>query len=100
LKATVTSTSYAVTGLTASTAYTFSVKAKDAAGNVSASSNVISVTTTATAVAKLSGNSTASENIGSVDFNTISNSTASGSGYVDYTSISRMYQEELLIQLL
>jgi chitodextrinase len=35
LKATVTSTSYAVTGLTASTAYTFSVKAKDAAGNVS-----------------------------------------------------------------
>jgi hypothetical protein len=49
LKATVTSTSYAVTGLTASTAYS-SVK-QDAAGNVSASSNVISVTTTAPAVA-------------------------------------------------
>jgi hypothetical protein len=30
------------------------------------------------------GNSTASENIGSVDFNTISNTTSSGSGYVDY----------------
>lgn len=91
LKATVTSTSYAVTGLTASTAYTFSVKAKDAAGNVSASSNVISVTTTAPAVANYctsQGNSTASENIGSVDFNTISNTTSSGSGYVDYTSIS------------
>ncbi|WP_339919333.1 M4 family metallopeptidase [uncultured Flavobacterium sp.] len=91
LKATVTSTSYAVTGLTASTAYTFSVKAKDAAGNVSASSNVINVTTTATAVANYctsQGNSTASENIGSVDFNTISNTTSSGSGYVDYTSIS------------
>jgi bacillolysin len=91
LKATVTGTSYAVTGLTASTAYTFSVKAKDAAGNVSASSNVISVTTTAPTVANYctsQGNSTASENIGSVDFNTISNTTSSGSGYVDYTSIS------------
>ena len=33
LKATVTTTTYAVTGLTASTAYSFSVKAKDAAGN-------------------------------------------------------------------
>ena len=47
LKATVTATTYAVTGLTASTAYTFSVKAKDAAGNVSASSNVVNVTTIA-----------------------------------------------------
>jgi chitodextrinase len=45
---TVTGTSYAVTGLTASTAYTFC--RQDAAGNVSASSNVISVTTTAPTV--------------------------------------------------
>jgi hypothetical protein len=61
------------------------------------------VTTTATAVANYctsQGNSTASENIGSVDFNTISNTTSSGSGYVDYTSISTNVQEELLIQLL
>ncbi|WP_415831483.1 M4 family metallopeptidase, partial [Flavobacterium terrigena] len=36
LKATVTTTTYAVTGLTASTAYAFSIKAKDAAGNISA----------------------------------------------------------------
>ena len=43
------STNYAVSGLSASTAYTFSVKAKDAAGNVSASSNVVSVTTSAAA---------------------------------------------------
>jgi len=48
LKGSVTATSYAVTGLTAATAYTFSVKAKDAAGNVSASSNVAEVTTLAT----------------------------------------------------
>ncbi len=47
LLASPTGTSYAVTGLTASTAYTFSVKARDAAGNVSAASNTVSVTTLA-----------------------------------------------------
>jgi chitinase len=40
-----TSTSYTVGGLSASTAYSFSVKAKDAAGNVSAASSTLSVTT-------------------------------------------------------
>jgi endoglucanase len=43
--ATVSSTSYTATGLTASTAYTFSVRARDAAGNVSAASAGRSVTT-------------------------------------------------------
>ena len=42
---TVTGTSANITGLTASTSYTFSVKAKDAAGNESASSNTVNVTT-------------------------------------------------------
>ncbi|WP_422657700.1 lytic polysaccharide monooxygenase [Paenibacillus sp. EC2-1] len=37
---------YTVTGLTANTAYTFTVKATDAAGNESAASNAVSVTTT------------------------------------------------------
>lgn len=41
-----TSTSYTVTGLAANTAYNFTVKAKDAAGNVSAASAALSVTTT------------------------------------------------------
>jgi len=36
---------YTVTGLSANTAYTFTVKAIDAAGNVSAASNAVSVTT-------------------------------------------------------
>jgi chitodextrinase len=49
LKTSVTGTSYSVSGLTASTAYSFTVKAKDAAGNVSASSNTANVTTTASA---------------------------------------------------
>lgn len=44
-KASITGTSYIVTGLMGNKTYTFSVKAKDAAGNVSASSNVVSVKT-------------------------------------------------------
>ncbi len=41
-------TSFSVTGLTADTAYSFTVNAKDAAGNVSGNSNVANVTTVAT----------------------------------------------------
>ncbi|WP_258727064.1 glycoside hydrolase family 6 protein [Cellulomonas sp. NS3] len=40
-----TTTSFTATGLTAATAYSFTVKAKDAAGNVSAASTALSVTT-------------------------------------------------------
>ena len=45
LKTTVSGVTATITGLTASTAYSIYVKAKDAAGNISASSNTISVTT-------------------------------------------------------
>ncbi len=45
LKTTVSGATATITGLTASTAYSIYVKAKDAAGNTSASSNTISVTT-------------------------------------------------------
>ncbi len=41
----IASTSYSVTGLTASTSYTFVVTAKDAAGNTSANSNTVNSTT-------------------------------------------------------
>ncbi|MBD0378572.1 RCC1 domain-containing protein [Paenibacillus sedimenti] len=47
--ASTTSTFYSVTGLTSNTAYTFSVKARDAAGNVSPASNSVTVTTSAAA---------------------------------------------------
>ena len=40
-------TAYLVTGLSANTAYSFTVRARDAAGNVSGASAVLSVTTTA-----------------------------------------------------
>jgi chitodextrinase len=42
-----TSTSYTATGLSAATAYTFTVRAKDAAGNQSAASSGVTVTTDA-----------------------------------------------------
>lgn len=45
LKTTASGTSATITGLTASTNYSIYVKAKDAAGNTSASSNTIAVTT-------------------------------------------------------
>lgn len=45
LGATTNGVTYTVTGLTANTAYTFTVIAYDAAGNVSPSSNAVSVTT-------------------------------------------------------
>ncbi|WP_310555156.1 endonuclease [Flavobacterium sp.] len=49
LKTSVTSTSATITGLVASTSYSFSIKAKDAAGNISVSSSSISATTNAVA---------------------------------------------------
>lgn len=90
LKATVTTTTYSVTGLTAATAYTFSVKAKDAAGNISASSNVVNVTTASTTLVYCTsqGNSVADEKIGKVQLGTIINTSTGGTGYTDFTAIS------------
>lgn len=45
--ATVTNTTYAVNGLTASTSYNFTVKAYDGAGNLSPASNTLTASTTA-----------------------------------------------------
>jgi chitodextrinase len=90
LKATVTATSYNVTGLTAATAYTFSVKAKDAAGNVSASSNVVNISTLSATLTYCTsqGNSVADEKIGKVVFGSINNTSTGGTGYTNFTSIS------------
>ena len=67
--ATVTGTTRQVTGLTPSTAYSFSVRAKDAAGNVSSASNTVNVTTltppdTTPPVITLNGASTINLNVG------------------------------------
>ncbi|WP_422089875.1 CUB domain-containing protein [Tenacibaculum ovolyticum] len=74
LLATVTATSYDVTGLTADTEYTFSVKAKDAAGNESAEDSV-TITTAAAVTDACNGGAVLTENIGLF---------ADGSGAVNY----------------
>lgn len=84
------STTYAVSGLSASTTYSFTVKAKDAAGNVSTASNSVSVTTSAVTITYCAsqGNSVADEYIGRVQIGSIDNTSGAVSGYVDYTSLS------------
>lgn len=90
LKGSSTTTNYTVTGLTALTAYSFSVKAKDGAGNVSTASNVVNVTTTAASLnyCNSQGNSTVDERIGKVVFGTINNTSTGTTGYENYTAIS------------
>jgi len=90
LKGSSATTSFTVTGLTPSTAYTFSVKAKDAAGNISASSGTVNFTTTASGVTYCSSqaNNTADERISKVVFGTINNTSSGTAGYENYTSIS------------
>ncbi|MFN8324284.1 MAG: zinc-dependent metalloprotease family protein [Flavobacteriaceae bacterium] len=85
-----TATTYAVTGLTASTTYTFTVRAKDAAGNVSVDSNTVSVTTLAVTITYCTsqGNSTADEKIGKVVFGTINNTSTGTAGYENFTALS------------
>ena len=86
----VTGTSTSITGLTASTSYSFYVKAKDLAGNISASSNTINVTTLGTSLSYCSskGNSVADEYIDYVSIGGISNTTGANGGYGDFTSLS------------
>ncbi|PKH51994.1 hypothetical protein CXF68_15425 [Tenacibaculum sp. Bg11-29] len=86
--ATVTSTNYTVTNLTAATNYSFSVKAKDAANNVSNSSNIVNVTTLNTAVAycNSNGNNANFEYIDNIVIGGISNTTTSNGGYGNFTS--------------
>ncbi|WP_250254195.1 reprolysin-like metallopeptidase [Chryseobacterium sp. Marseille-Q3244] len=86
------STTYTVTSLTPSTTYSFSVKAKDAAGNASSSSNTVNVTTLAgggnVTYCSASASNTADERIGKVQFGTINNTSTGTAGYEDFTSIS------------
>ena len=86
--ATVTKTSYKVTGLKANSRYTFSVKAIDKAGNESASSNSITVLTDAASVnyCTSKGGTSAFEWIDYISFGGMTNSSRSNSGYGDYTN--------------
>tara|TARA_R110000850_G_scaffold271031_2_gene404882 strand:+ start:280215 stop:283850 length:3636 start_codon:yes stop_codon:yes gene_type:complete len=90
LLGTVTGTSATVTGLTANTPYSFSVRAKDAAGNISASSNTVNVTTLGTTLVYCNsqGNSTNDEWIQRVQLGSINNNSGSNGGYADFTNLS------------
>jgi chitodextrinase len=80
-------TTYNVTGLTASTSYTFYVKAKDEAGNISAASNTINVTTSSNVVTYCStqGNNSSYEWIANVEIGSYTNSSGAAN-YTDFTS--------------
>ena len=80
-------TSVNITGLTAATAYTFSVRAKDEAGNVSSASN-INVTTLSNQVTYCDskGNRITYEWIDNVELGGMTNATGQNSGYGDFTS--------------
>ncbi|MGL2965589.1 reprolysin-like metallopeptidase [Flavobacterium sp. XGLA_31] len=90
LLGTTATTTYAVSGLTAATTYGFYVIAKDAAGNASAASNTVSVTTLSVTVTYCTsqGNSTADEKIGKVVFGTINNTSTGTAGYENFTALS------------
>jgi len=90
LIATVAATNYAVTGLTANTAYSFSVRAKDAAGNVSISSTIANITTLANPLVYCTstGTSTSREKIGKVVLGSINNTSTGTAGYENFTAIA------------
>jgi bacillolysin len=88
LVTTVTGTTYTITGLSPSTAYTFTVKAKDAKENVSAASNSVSVTTSANNLTYCTskGTSVVYEYIDYVGIGGITNTTAGNGGYGNFTN--------------
>ncbi|CAA0185679.1 GEVED domain-containing protein [Tenacibaculum maritimum] len=84
----VTGTSANITGLTANTTYSYSVKSKDAAGNVSESSSSLVFTTLGVELNYCSskGNRSTYEWIDYVSLGGMSHSSSSDGGYGDFTS--------------
>lgn len=84
-------TSYSLTGLSASTSYTVSVIAKDAAGNESSASTTSFTTSSgggSVTYCTSSGNDASYEWIDLVQLGSIANSTGANGGYGDFTSQS------------
>ena len=92
LKTTVITTSIAVAGLNASTAYSFYIVATDLTGNLSFSSNTAIVTTLAmnnvVAYCGSNGNNTSKGYINSVQIGSISNASGNNNGYGNFTTMS------------
>lgn len=87
---TVTGTSANINGLSPATAYSFKVRAHDAAGNNSGFSNTVNVTTLSNSVTYCTsrGNSTNDEYIDRVQLGSINNLSGNNGGYGNFTSIS------------
>ncbi|WP_282079700.1 S8 family serine peptidase [Aquimarina algiphila] len=88
---TASATSYAISGLSASTSYEAQVRSKCSDGTTSSYSASTTFTTTAVQLnyCASNGNSVADEYISNVQLGTINNASSAGSGgYTDFTSIS------------
>ncbi|MFM9824594.1 reprolysin-like metallopeptidase [Flavobacterium sp.] len=96
LKTTTTTTSLFVSGLSASTNYSFYVIAKDASGNLSASSNIINIVTLVNttldkfnlAYCTSSGIYTDKEYINKVEIGSIVNTSGNNNGYKNFVTMS------------
>ncbi len=88
LLTTVTGLTYNVTGLTAATAYSFTIKAKDADGNLSGASNVVNITTLSPppTYCASKGGSVVKEYIDYVAIGGIANTTGKNAGYGNFTA--------------
>ncbi|MEU7838624.1 carbohydrate-binding protein [Nonomuraea sp. NPDC049129] len=88
LATTVTGTTATVSGLTAATAYTFTVKARDAAGNTSDASNAVTETTGSGPVIYQAEDATISQGV--VESN---HDGYTGTGFVNYDNLTGSYVE-------
>ncbi|MFM7839506.1 MAG: GEVED domain-containing protein, partial [Chitinophagaceae bacterium] len=88
LVTTVTTPSAKVTGLLANTTYNFTVKAKDAAGNLSVASNTVTITTPAITYCLSNGTTTLREYIDRFQLGSINNTSGFNSGYGNFTQLS------------
>ncbi len=86
----VTETSTNITGLSPATSYTFKVRAFDDAGNNSADSNTVTVSTLSNNVeyCDSQGNNSSYEWVDLVRLNNLNNVTGNDGGYADYTNLS------------
>jgi len=84
-----TGTLYQVIGLTAATSYSFTIKAKDTAGNISIASNATNITTLNVQVSYCTtqGTNSSFEWIDYVSFGGMINTTGNNGGYADFTSL-------------
>ncbi|MEV6159647.1 fibronectin type III domain-containing protein [Nonomuraea sp. NPDC052129] len=88
LATTVTGTTATVSGLTAATSYTFTVKARDAAGNTSDASNAVTETTGSGPVIYQAEDATISQGV--VESN---HDGYTGTGFVNYDNLTGSYVE-------